>query len=444
MAEYKLPFTGQQIEEKLKKVENIPTKLSELENDCKYVTKPSFTGVYGQTTYEELSDAINKGYSVFAHADGATLPMVAQIPASKSTTPYPAYREWYKHVTISDFVDINGNPMVNKTYQGDGHYLNHLKDIDDLDGVMVSMKVKFAEGSHTNRIDIGGNAEYTGLSINPSAEGTELYIIDNYNIAGSNVIAQISKDDVNVNSFVGDEFLLQIGFSYWSSVSLGASPHMYVYINGILCNNGKSFSINPTNKGSYMNLYLENSTSAITLSSVNVEDWFDIIQFTSVLKYEKEYYVLEANCNHLPDGSTVWSRNEPITIPQDYVTHKTLNQALQEKSTAYKQETLLPNSNFYLREKGLYIICGYDYNLNLYNASGELQGEDNCLSIIVFCTEADVNGNFSVFAMQNYKGTLGVSSIKSLVLPGLNSNAYIKNTNTNEASVVYYMRQNEV
>jgi hypothetical protein len=415
------------------------------------VAKASFTAVIGQTTYEELLDAINKGYSVFAHAggvaSGVTLPMTMQIPVSKTTTRYPVYMEGYKYVTISDFVDTDGNQMTDKIYQGDGHYLNHLNNIDDLGGIMVSMKVKFAEGSHTNRIDIGGNAEYTGFSINPNTEGTELYIIDNYNIAGgdSNVIAQISKDDVNVNSFVGDEFLLQIGFSYSHLPYSGSKLYMRVYINGILCNNGQHFNIEePTNKGTYMNLYLENSTSAITLSSVNVEDWFDIIQFTSVLKFEKEYYVLEASCNHLPDGSTVWSTQDPIKIPQDYITHKALNQALEEKSTAYEWETILPNSNFYLREKGLYIVCGYDYNLNFYNSNGELQGEDNCLSIIIFCTEADANGNFSVFAMQNYKGTLGVSSIKSLVLSGFNSNAYIKNTNTNEGSTVFYMRQREV
>ena len=33
MAQYKLPYTGQEIEERLRKTDDIPTKLSELEND---------------------------------------------------------------------------------------------------------------------------------------------------------------------------------------------------------------------------------------------------------------------------------------------------------------------------------------------------------------------------------------------------------------------------
>lgn len=429
--------------------QEIPTKVSELENDSGYVTKASFTAVIGQTTYEELSDAINKGYSVFAHGDGITLPMTMQIPASKSTTPYPAYMKGYKHVTISDFVDLEGKQMTN--YYGDGNaegvlYKYYLPSTKIFDNTMISMRVTWNEGTYKNRIDIGGSGDWKGFSLNPNEDGSKLELRDNYNMTDSGFSFDMTSDVAGVSSFLNNELLLQIGFSYGSTTNSGSWLTLKIYINGVLYNN-KSLSIphiSIGDLGTRLNIYQQTDTAVITLWEVEVEDWIDIIQFTSVLKYEKEYYVLETNCNHLPDGSTIWILEKPIKIPQDYVTHKTLNQTLEEKSIAYKQETVLPNSNFYLREKGLYIICGYGYNLNLYNASGELQGEDNCLSIIIFCTEADANGNFSVFAMQNYKSTLGVSSIKSLVLPGLNGNAYIKNTNTNEGSTVYYMRQNEV
>ena len=113
-------------------------------------------------------------------------------------------------------------------------------------------------------------------------------------------------------------------------------------------------------------------------------------------------------------------------------------------TTNYKSETISAGGTFNLRQKGVYIFCGYDYCLDLYDKDGSLTGKENSIIIVLFCTEADANGNFSVYCMQNYKTVLGVSSINGMPYGNFSKNAYVKNNNTSNAATVFYMRQNEV
>ena len=62
MAQYKLPYTGQEIEESLRKTDDIPTKLSELEND---LLSETFIATYGKTTYEEVAEAYYSGKQLY-------------------------------------------------------------------------------------------------------------------------------------------------------------------------------------------------------------------------------------------------------------------------------------------------------------------------------------------------------------------------------------------
>ena len=62
MAQYKLPYTGQEIEERLRKTDDIPTKLSELEND---LLSETFIATYGKTTYEEVAEAYYSGKQLY-------------------------------------------------------------------------------------------------------------------------------------------------------------------------------------------------------------------------------------------------------------------------------------------------------------------------------------------------------------------------------------------
>lgn len=427
----------------------VPTKLSQLNNDCGYITEDAlgnrmFTIVYGAASgYYPLRQYESQGYTLSVLKDGHTAPLTGYV-ASRTEKPYPAHLYNHRHVTVSDFVGIEGNQMADGEYVGTVDGVLHkyyLPGAEDFNNTLVSIKVKWMEGTYKNRIDIGGSEEWKGFSIQPNEDGSELTIHDNYGMVtnGHNAIAMTSAV-AKVDSFIGNELLLQLAFKYSANTDGTSDLQLSVYINGVLYN-GQHFTIAAvTDKGSYMNVYSQLDDVAVTLSSIDVYEWCDKYIFALPLKdTDGQFKIREFVCGRSAwNGAGYWSEDEVI-IPRTPVTH----QLLQDYSTDYKSVPLSAGGTFNLREKGLYILCGYDYDLDLYDPAGVRTGEKNCLVIIVFCTEADANGNFSIFAMQNYKGTLGVSSIKSVLLSGYNENAYVKNTGSNGATV-FYMRQKEV
>lgn len=410
------------------------------------ISKATFTGIYGQTTYKELVDNINKGYNVVIQKDDAILSMTSKTGASMTTAPYPVYKKDYKHITFSDFVDTDGNTNVEGVYHNEnGLYKYYVPNVEDFNRVMISMYVMWSEGNYTNRIDLGGNDKWTGFSIYPSADGSQLRIRDFYSMSGLLVNINITSDMASVSSFVNETFLLQVAVNIRGSwYSPEYTVDLEVYINGVLCGNFAIDSVDKSKLGSYMNIYRETDTdSSIFIGGVNVLDWFDKIKFTSVQEENGRYGILEAICLQNQSGETCWS-NDIIFALQDFEeTTEVLKQQLEGTSSVYKCVALPPNSTFYLREKGLYLFCGADKDLNLYDKDGVLQGAGNFQIIALFCAEVNVNGVFQIFAIQGNKGTLGMPSIDSLVQNDWNGNAYVKNTGSNSAAV-FYMRQNEV
>lgn len=112
-------------------------------------------------------------------------------------------------------------------------------------------------------------------------------------------------------------------------------------------------------------------------------------------------------------------------------------------TTNYKKVDIPANGKFKIRESGFYIFGGADYDLNLCDASGNTIGKTDALVVVVFCTEADANGNFQVYVMQNYKNIL-TPSMDGMPYANFTREYYVHNTNTSKSAYVYYMRQNEV
>ena len=161
------------------------------------------------------------------------------------------------------------------------------------------------------------------------------------------------------------------------------------------------------------------------------------IYSSDVAKWEESYQLLSYNSMDATLKS-IYDNENKLKILSNNID---VLMGCADRMTVYKVEDSAAGKKFYLREKGLYIFGGSDYDLNLCDASGNTIGKTDSLVIIIFCTEADVEGRFRVYVMQNYKNTLGISSMDGMPYYGFTKNHYVICT---QPAYVYYMRQGEI
>lgn len=127
----------------------------------------------------------------------------------------------FTNVDVDDFVDSTGITMKEQDYiNADSSRLYHLADnSNSFNKKLFTAYVKFSHSGAdiwNTRLHIGGADQYKGLGV--YTDGSTLTIKE-MNGAGSClkeglVVAQVSKDTVNLSSFFGNPFLLQVGYEY--------------------------------------------------------------------------------------------------------------------------------------------------------------------------------------------------------------------------------------
>ncbi len=249
-----------------------------------------FNGVLYNDEYIIIADKGDKLQNKFAAycADSEAAVILASDPELKGedtpdepvnpdvpTEIGPDGLEGFDNLTLQDFTDADGNVMqageynsgvsddstssINKHYSVDG--------LASFDNKLLSMKVKLSNASYKNSVVICGAGEWKGFNIHAAANGAQL-VIDNSWAGSITSLTPIIMDAsvAGVNSFLNEEFLLQISFEYGEEVSGVADLTMGVYINGKLYNN-QQFTIencNMSNSGSGLALYVEEHSEAAT------------------------------------------------------------------------------------------------------------------------------------------------------------------------------------
>ena len=172
----------------------------------------------------------------------------------------PVSLDGYDNITIKDYADLTapGTCAVesgsNETYTGGKSATNHT----DFDKVLLSMKLTFTGGTYKTRMEFGSTSKW-GFSMYPTADGKQLKIYDFgslTNMAKEN-LPVMDATVAGVDSFMNDEFLLQMSFDYGPEVSGRRDVTIGVYIDGKLYNDA-AFTItgcDATKLGSHLGFY---------------------------------------------------------------------------------------------------------------------------------------------------------------------------------------------
>ncbi len=186
----------------------------------------------------------------------------------------------FEQVSISDFVDDEGNAMHAGNYNydtmGDMYKTFFLKEDKEFDKCAFSTKIKFLHGNLASRIDIAGASAWRGFSVWVSPDGNYLYVSDLYGITESNQQYEISKDTAGLSSFLDTEFLLRMSFEYVDLDKDGNVNDLClgVYINGCLYNNATFVfkQCDMTKVGNNLHIYCEEPSYTIVLNEVSETD----------------------------------------------------------------------------------------------------------------------------------------------------------------------------
>ena len=192
----------------------------------------------------------------------------AEVKAADSVEPISV--DGYENVTINNFVDGSGNKMPEQTYSdtgGNGTLTSYsLASGENLNGKLVSMKVKFTGGGGNARFDVGGIGDWSGFSLYASSSSNYLHIYTNYGWSSPAQGFDINASTAGLTSVLDTEFILQMSIKYidgdTDSVEVG------VYINGILCNTCTITGVSTEKFGGYLGVYCQDAGKTITVSSV--------------------------------------------------------------------------------------------------------------------------------------------------------------------------------
>lgn len=152
-----------------------------------------------------------------------------------STEPTPVELYGFENVTLNGLVSATDNSvMTDKEYaNGEAHY--KLANATNFDKKLFTARVKFTDPDMTswwiNRVCFGGTASNGwGLSVVPSNNGESLLICDadGPKIAAPQINKTIEASKVGMDSFLGTEFILQMGYEYLDNNDV----RVLVYVNG--------------------------------------------------------------------------------------------------------------------------------------------------------------------------------------------------------------------
>lgn len=180
----------------------------------------------------------------------------------------PAWPEGFTYLTIKNFEGLTPGTLTGATTGAHKDY--SAINLTSFDNVLLSMNATFTGGSYRTRLDIGGNAGWTGFSVHPNDDGSVLEINNNYGMTTTADLPRLSADVAGVDSFINNEFLLQMSFEYGEVVNNRADVTIGVYIEGKLYNNQK-FTIadcDMTKMGSHLAFYSEAEGGNITYGNV--------------------------------------------------------------------------------------------------------------------------------------------------------------------------------
>ena len=230
--------------------------------------------LYGTQTFEGCDMSCFGSYLGLYRQDEASVIMVASYPSdSDSDTEAES-----KNITISDFVDKSGDVMSAREYSYIDSHIDtfYLKELTSFDNTTLSMRVKFkhdtTDKTYETRIQVAGNATSRGFFIYPNSQGN-LYVVANSDYTGVDDSMLIAKGTGDVNSFIGEEFILQVSFEYGNFDS-GSSENdikVGVSINGTefqyhtFCNCTMSYF------GNNLGLYRAKTDGSITVAPIDTE-----------------------------------------------------------------------------------------------------------------------------------------------------------------------------
>jgi len=173
-------------------------------------------------------------------------------------------------ITTKDFVDANGAPMsASKKYTATESFT--LKDREDFDKTLLTLKVKFEALSASDRIEFFGKDDNAFYYIYPS-EANRLMLAPN----AANTITNMGDPYFSlwlsnlpagtVSSTINEEYILQIATEYKSNNVVEVS----VYMNGQLV---RTCSVDSCNMDKFGNrLTVRYDSSPVTVSGVGVEE----------------------------------------------------------------------------------------------------------------------------------------------------------------------------
>ncbi|MBQ2986244.1 MAG: hypothetical protein IJE23_02040 [Tyzzerella sp.] len=200
-----------------------------------------------------------------------------EVKATDSVEPISL--EGFQNVTLKN---IDGmEPGIYTGTSGGRHEVGTALNVTSFDKVLLSMKVRFTGGTYLTRLDLGGSNEndrWTGFSLQPNADGTELYFDDNYDMTSTpdkdlQNATKMKADIAGVENFLTDDgFMLQLSFEYGVVTNNRANVTIGVYINGTLYNNQKFIieDCDMTRVGNNIALYNQASDKSIILDNLVV------------------------------------------------------------------------------------------------------------------------------------------------------------------------------
>lgn len=210
-------------------------------------------------------DLTKFGNTLGVYVEGADRAITAK---SVEWPAEPIWLDGFTNVTIKNFAELTPG-----TYEGNAN--GFYKDcaaltVTDFDNVLLSMKVTFTAGTYKTRLDIGGNAGWTGFSLQANGDGSRLEMNNNYGMTTTTDLPALEASVAGVDSFINNPFLLQMSFEYGEVVNNRADVTIGMYIDGKLYNDQK-FTIadcDMTKMGNHLAFYGEEVGGNVTFENV--------------------------------------------------------------------------------------------------------------------------------------------------------------------------------
>ncbi len=207
---------------------------------------------------------------------GLAISVPQEVKAADSEPTYVTL-DGFENVTIKDF-SKDGAVMPSGEYAcTDAEYGNNsyysLSDGTSLDGKLLAMELAFTNGGGSKeRLDVAGSGEWSGFMLYPNEDGSHLFLVSNSDAYGTTeefLACDVSATTAEVDSFLGNEFLLQLSFDFGDADDNNkADIQVGVYVNGKHCADYTFAGCNMAKFGGYISVYRQAENAVITVNSV--------------------------------------------------------------------------------------------------------------------------------------------------------------------------------